>query len=436
MLSKIRKNLRAFSLPLWIVAASFVGTIFLVWGKGSVSGPSGNEVATVNGKGITLGDFNREYQSVVFTLKERFGENFRKFVKEDDIRRMALNRLITKELLLQLAEEEGLKVSDWAVAKYIEGIPAFQENGKFSVELYGRFLESRHMTPSAFEDSVRKELLVQKLLKVVDNAPSVTEFELKELYRKFFGKREFKYKLFNLKDFNPQVSEKEVKDFYQKNRSLFEESGKESYYVLRFPKSKEGEKKAEEAFKLAKEGKFKELLKFNPKKLKDEKLKRELDKRPFVFKSEDELILAFKEKERRVQPLEEVRKSIVKYLKEQKAKELAAKAAKEYKGELKEKVAPVDLAQFTEKFKPVKPPVELFQESPVGSRAVLELEGGYGVFSPVTELKVDKFEREKEERLKDFILRAKRDTDYANLINLLRQKATVKVNNSLFRSVQ
>jgi peptidyl-prolyl cis-trans isomerase D len=136
MLSKIRKNLRAFSLPLWIVAASFVGTIFLVWGRGSVLGPSGTEVATVNGEGISLVEFNREYSNITNELRAKFGENYRKFIKDDEIKQAALRRLVVRKLLLQTAKEEGIQVSDWAVARAIEEIPAFQDNGTFSIKLY------------------------------------------------------------------------------------------------------------------------------------------------------------------------------------------------------------------------------------------------------------------------------------------------------------
>ncbi|WP_456341871.1 SurA N-terminal domain-containing protein [Thermovibrio sp.] len=438
MLSKIRKNLRAFSLPLWIVAASFVGTIFLVWGKGSVSGPSGSEVATVNGEGISVAEFNREYQNTVFTLKQQFGENFRKFVKEDDVKKIALNRLITRKLLLQLAKEEGLRVSDWAVAKYIEEIPAFQENGKFSVELYKRFLEARHLTPQAFEDTVREDLLVQKVLAAVNRAPSVSQFELRELYRKVFGKRNFKYKLFLSKEFNPQVSQEEVEEFYRKNRELFKKEGKESFFLLSFPKTPEGEKRAEEAYKLAKEGKFNRLLKMNPKPLKDKELIEKVKEKNFVFRTEDkELLLAFKSKESKYRSLEEVKGEIEKLLKEQKALETAKKAAEEFKGEPKEGTGEVDVAQLVKKLNilPTANPEEAFRAK-VGQKVVLPVSGGYAVLIPVSQPKVEKVEPEKLKRLKEFVLNVKRDTDYKNLLNLLRQKATVKINPSLFRSSQ
>jgi len=439
MLSKIRKNLRAFSLPLWIVAASFVGTIFLVWGKGSVSGPSASEVATVNGEGITVAEFNREYQSVVADLKSRFGENFRKFVKEEQIKRAALNRLVVRKLLLQVAEKEGLEVSDWAVAKHIEEIPLFQEDGKFSIELYKAFLESRHLTPQAFENTVREDLLIQKVLSVIDRAPSVSNYELSLLYREFFGRRNFRYKLFKAEDFASGVSEEEIKKFYEENTELFKGEGKESYFVLTFPKTEEGQKEAQKAYRLATEGKFDELLKLGAEPLKDKELIEKLKEKSFVFRSTDDgLILAFKAVKTSYRPLEEVKGEIEKRLRESRGLELALKAAQEYKGELPEETGEVDFPAFLQKLKPLptENPETLFFETPKGRRVVVQVEGGYAVIEPTTGLKAGEVEKEKMERLKEMVLNARKDSDYAHLINLLRQKAVVKVNPSLFGSGQ
>ncbi len=436
MLSKIRKNLRAFSLPLWIVAGTFVGTIFLVWGRGSVSGPSGAEVATVNGEGITIVEFNREYSNVVDRFKSQFGENFRKFISEEDLKRITLSRLITRKLLLQVAKKEGFKVSDWAVAKFIEGIPAFQVNGTFSERIYKSFLRANRLTPKAFEDRVREDLLIQKVLTAVDYSPSVTDFEVKRLYKQVYGKRRFRYKLFPLKNFKVKVSLKEAKDYYEKNKELFSEEGKTEEFLLRFPKNREGEKEAQKAFDLAKKGNFDELMKMNPEPLRDEELKEKLKNREFLFKSSDrELLLAFKFKRKRYKPFEEVKEEIFSRIRKEKALKLAKKAAKEFKGRLSEETEPLDRDAFIKKFNPVESVENLFTAK-VGERFVLELRDGFGVFSPSTNLSVEGFEKDKVERLKKFILAQKRESNYRNFLNLLRQRATVKINKEFFRSLR
>ena len=440
MLSKIRKNLRAFSIPLWIVAASFVGTIFLVWGRGSISGPSGNEVATVNGEGIDLVEFNREYSSLVRELKQQFGENFRKLFPEKEIKLTALQRLITRKLLLQAAKEEGIKVSDWAVAKEIMSYPLFQKDGKFSVELYEEFLKANRLTKHTFEEMVREDLTIQKLLEVIDYSPSVTDFEVKELYKETFGKRDFSFRLFPAESFKPKVTEKEIEEYYRSHKKEFTEKTGKQYFLIKIPKGeKNAQDKAKEAFRLAKSGKTEELRKFSPEPVTDKKLieKRFKGKNFGFYSDKNNFYVFFKQEGKKVKPLKTVKEEIVKKLKMQKALQLAEEAAtkflRENKG-LTKKIKGLDKASFFEKFKPLNPAdVDRLFSLHSGAKMVVALSNGYGVFQPTSEIRVDKYEKEKIEQIKKFILNIKRQSNYANFVSLLRKRATIKINHALFK---
>ncbi len=440
MLKRIRQNMKTFSIPLWIVAASFVGTIFLVWGRGSVTGPSGNEVATVNGKGIDLISFNREYNNIVSRLRSQYGENFRKLFPEEQIKMEALRRLITRTLLLQEAENEGLKVSDWAVAKEIESMPAFQKDNKFSVELYKQFLKARRLNAHTFEEMVREDLLIQKLLTVVDHSASVTDFELKKLYIQNFGKRRFKYKEFNLKDFSPKVSDEEVEKYYQNHKDEFSEKTGEKYFLIEIPKSNTGAaERAKKAFNLARNGKIKELEEFNPQEVKDKNLIQEKFKnRPFGFySSEKAFYVFFKKSGKRVKPLSEVKDKIREILRKEKAVALAQKAAEEFiksNRELNSTTEEISKQEFFTKFKPLNPlEVESLYTLNTGKKTIIRTAQGFGIFQPITEIKVDKFDEKKMKELKDLILSIKNNSNYMNLLDLLQQKATVKINNQFFK---
>jgi len=405
-----------------------------VWGRGSFSGPSGSQVATVNGQPITLAEFNREYKTVEDELRRKLGDNFNKLVKPNDIKRIALQRLVQRALLIELAKEEGLKVSDWAVAKAIEEMPIFQENGKFSVKLYKAFLRAQGLTPQAFEETVRKDLLVQKVLTVVNHAPSVTQAELTELYKKSFGQRKIGYKVFTADQFNPKVSEEEVEQFYKKHKEQFTKEAGEEVYLLSFENTPQGKERAKEAYELAKKGELEKLKAFNPKPA-PEKLAKELQKRPFIFRSENgRLILAFKLKKSETVPLEKVKAQIEEQLKEEKALELALKAAKSFNGTLQS--GNFTPQTFVQTFKPldVQQVDRLFVSTPAGRRVIMPLEKGYGVFEPEGPLTAGKIDENKLNAVKLLVLNAKAQSDLNYLLTLLEQKASVKVNPQLFKS--
>jgi len=64
---------------------------------------------------------------------------------------------------------------------------------------------------------------------------------------------------------------------------------------------------------------------------------------------------------------------------------------------------------------------------------IIALSKGYGIFEPTSEIKVDSYDKEKMEQIKEFILDAKRQSNYANFVNLLRERATIKINEALFK---
>ncbi|SMP11029.1 peptidyl-prolyl cis-trans isomerase D [Desulfurobacterium pacificum] len=442
MLSKIRNNLRTFSIFLWVVAASFVGTIFLVWGKGSISGPSANEVATVNGLGINLVEFNREYNRVLEELKQQYGNQYRKFLTDKDIKLLALRNLIRRKLILSETEKEGIRVSDWAVAKEIESMPIFQKNGKFDVNLYKKVLAANHLTPEQFESEIRDDLLVSKVTSVVGYSPSVTKFELNKLYKEMFGKRKFKFKLFGLNTDNVTVSEDELKSYYEKHKSEFAGNATEKYFVVEIPVSESGAtEKAAKAFKLAKSGDFSALNGFNPKEVPPGKAKKLMgDKAVYFTKDSKFFYVYYRAKTSESLPFEKVKSQIEKVLKEQKAFEVAKKLAENFvksNGALENATDFLDREEFAKKFKPVNPAdVERAFTAKVGEKLIVPVVDGFVVVSPETEITVTQVEPKKEEQLRAYILAVKRKSNEVNFLNLLQQKATIKINKELLRLQQ
>jgi len=439
MLSKIRNNLRTFSIFLWIVAASFVGTIFLVWGKGSISGPSANEVATVNGLGINLIEFNREYNRVEQELKQQYGNQYRKLFKDKDIKLLALRNLIRRKLILSEAEKEGIRVSDWAVAKEIESMPIFQRNGKFDVNLYKKILAANHLTPEQFEDEIRDDLLVSKITSVVGYSPSVTNFEVKKLYKEMFGKRKFGFKLFKLDTSNVTVSENELKSYYEKHKNEFTANATEKVFVVKIPaSSSNATETAAKVFKLAKTGDFEALTQYNPEPVSPQRAEKLLGNRTVYFAKDSKFFYVYyKARASKIEPFDKVKTQIEKILKEQKAFKLAQEKAEKFlksNGNLKETTGFLDRNEFEVKFKPLNPAdVERAFVAKVGEKLIVPVVGGFLVVSPKTKITVTSVDANKEKKLRDYILAIKRKSNEVNFLNLLQQKATIKINKELLR---
>jgi peptidyl-prolyl cis-trans isomerase D len=76
-------------------------------------------------------------------------------------RQVALDGLVRNELLLADARDNGFGVSTAQLQRAILAVPEFQQNGKFSQDLYLQFLKDREMSASRFESRLSRDLLLQ-----------------------------------------------------------------------------------------------------------------------------------------------------------------------------------------------------------------------------------------------------------------------------------
>src|SRR5215471_13159967 len=139
---------------LWAVVLAFVVTIFYSWGVRSSGNLARSEVATIYGQPVSVRDFQRTQNA----LQQRYRDIFRTQPGVDlnehfNFREMALEQLATRAILLRMAQQYGVVVTEQELYDSIASIGAFQEQGQFSPDRYKLFLRSRvpPMTPRQFE---------------------------------------------------------------------------------------------------------------------------------------------------------------------------------------------------------------------------------------------------------------------------------------------
>ena len=187
MLRTMRDNLKSLSITLWLVIAAFIVSIFVVYGMQSAgpgAGGSARVAATVNGERISWQEFRRAYRQQVDTLRRIYGDQWNDdLVRDLGIRHQVLDGLITARLLLQEAERHGLTVSRDELAAAVMENPLFAEEGIFSRERYRGLLEANGLTPERYEQSVREDLLRQKLATLIQASAKVSEAEAWEAFQ-------------------------------------------------------------------------------------------------------------------------------------------------------------------------------------------------------------------------------------------------------------
>ena len=170
MFDLIQKHRRAIQIALFL----FLIPPFVFFGVDRLDRPGGSEtVASIGDARITQQEFARalrERQEAIQRLTG--GRAGPELLDSAELRSEVLEALIRRQVLLSRAVRSGMAVSDGQLQSTISELPAFQNDGKFSFDLYQQYLRSQGMTPVAFEARLRQDLLLGQ----VDDAFGETSF--------------------------------------------------------------------------------------------------------------------------------------------------------------------------------------------------------------------------------------------------------------------
>lgn len=128
------------------------------------SGSGASELATVGKYTITQREFNRalqDRQEVILRLTS--GQADKALLEGPELRASVLDNLIQQRLVLDRAVRSGMAVGDQQLQAMIRELPAFQQDGKFSLELYEQFIRRQGKTPLIFEAELRQDMILQHM---------------------------------------------------------------------------------------------------------------------------------------------------------------------------------------------------------------------------------------------------------------------------------
>lgn len=156
MMRTLRKNL---DIILIIVVVAFAVTIYYGYGSYRRSGRTGQAIAaTVNNTAISFYALDQAFRNFLsqYDSKTLSSWDEKTF---DLVRRLVLENLINNELLYQEARARGIRVSTRDIETEVGKIRAqFPSESEFR-----RYLEYQGLTLSALRESIRRELMIQKL---------------------------------------------------------------------------------------------------------------------------------------------------------------------------------------------------------------------------------------------------------------------------------
>src|SRR5881409_2867392 len=185
MLDRMRRHRNWLKWSLALVCLAFVIFYIPDFLRGSgADAASSDMIARVEGHDITAGEFRRTYQAQLQAYRSAYGANMNdQLLKQLGIEQQILQQMVDERAALAEADRLGITVSDEEVRQRILAMPAFQENGGFIGEQrYQQLLRMQRppMSASEFEESVRRQLTVQKLRSSLTDWMSVNDKELEQ----------------------------------------------------------------------------------------------------------------------------------------------------------------------------------------------------------------------------------------------------------------
>lgn len=217
MLQSIRD--RAQGWLAWIIVGLII-IPFALWGVQEYVGVgAGVNVATVNGVDITQQRFQRVYDQQRQRLRALLGGDFNS-QDETRIKQTVLDNLIRDEVIRQTAEALKLRVSNAQLAQEVGAIPQFQENGRFSPQLFQQALRAQGLSAEGLESQLRQGLIMEQLNTGVTVTSIITPAELDQAIRIKNQQRDIGYLVLPWANFKEGVNPDEgaVQKYYEQNR--------------------------------------------------------------------------------------------------------------------------------------------------------------------------------------------------------------------------
>jgi len=206
---------------LTVVAVMMVVTLIPGIFEGLTGGAGRGVYARVAGHEVTSADVDRQAQQMA--RQQRLPAEFVQFV-----RAQAANQLITKYALIAEARRIGLHATDDEVRDFLHqgqfGLVLFPQGNFIGQQSYENFVSDQfHMSVADFENLVKDQLLIQKLIAVIQGPITVPESEIKDDYIKQNRKVKFAYAVLTQDQVAKQVkvTDIELKAYYDKHKQEY-----------------------------------------------------------------------------------------------------------------------------------------------------------------------------------------------------------------------
>ena len=221
-LQSIRKGLSSSSSSI-IVAILIFGLVATFGGFLTDPSAPANSPLSVNGKKISFGEFNLEFNRIA----SLFSENE---VSEEVITDIAKNSIVSKELLYQKASDLRMNLSEEFINNAIAKDISFHTDGEFDTALFSGYMARLGLSVNDYRELVKSKYLANILSDFISKSEFSLESSALSYIRAMNQQRSlsfYKLDLDKIAD-NEKIPDSDILNFYQQNQFRFIEPKKVS----------------------------------------------------------------------------------------------------------------------------------------------------------------------------------------------------------------
>ncbi len=223
-LGYMRRHKKWLYVFLWLVIAAFI-VLYVPALDPTGEGTPSETVVSVGDEQITVGEFQRAYyqqrQYLSRLYQGRLDENM---LRQMNLEEQVLQSLVSERLVQLEAERLGVSVPDEAVRRALATSPEYQDDGRYigTAELRRR-LELAGMTEQSFVESLRRQLVRERLEGLVGDGVVVSDAEAEREFRRRTEQVEVEYVLVDAERFREGIepADEEIASRFEAKRESY-----------------------------------------------------------------------------------------------------------------------------------------------------------------------------------------------------------------------
>ena len=176
---KMMSTSKFFSVFVLSAITVMITIAFVFWGIGPQDNQAIEIIAQIEDTKISLDQYWRTYDNEYKRQREQ-GVSAEE-IDEGAIKGSVIERLINRTVLMIVAENSGITVTEEELQNEIMNTPYFQNNGVFDQNIYIRALRLNRTSPRDYENSLKNDMIVTKMSRLIGETAELTSDEIKIL---------------------------------------------------------------------------------------------------------------------------------------------------------------------------------------------------------------------------------------------------------------